>query len=228
MTMMLLLLAAGTAAAQVPTITSMSPTSGPVGTSVTINGTNFSSIPSENIVWFGGVRGTVTAASATQLTVTVPAGIDHGNLKVSINNLTAILDRAFVLTQPTTGLSITATTFEPRVDIDTGPFPKDGAIGDIDGDGKLDVVVPLLQDSTISIRRNLGSALISSTGFFSPEVRISVNSVPQKLILADLDGDSRLDVIVLAGEARQDIYPSFEISHLLDLSIRARSNLKSE
>jgi hypothetical protein len=36
-----------------PTITSFSPASGPVGTTVTINGSNFSSTPANNIVFFG-------------------------------------------------------------------------------------------------------------------------------------------------------------------------------
>jgi hypothetical protein len=45
-----------------PTITSFSPTSGPVGTTVNITGTNFSPIAANNIVYFGAVKATVTAA----------------------------------------------------------------------------------------------------------------------------------------------------------------------
>jgi hypothetical protein len=37
-----------------PTITSFSPTSGLIGTTVTVLGTNFSSVPSENNVQFNG------------------------------------------------------------------------------------------------------------------------------------------------------------------------------
>ena len=55
-----------------PTIISFFPTSGPVGRTVTINGTNFGASPSDNIVYFGATKAIVTAASNTALTVTVP------------------------------------------------------------------------------------------------------------------------------------------------------------
>jgi IPT/TIG domain len=56
-----------------PTITSLSPTSGPTagGTSVTIGGTNLSGASS---VTFGGAAATITANTATQIAVTTPAG----------------------------------------------------------------------------------------------------------------------------------------------------------
>src|SRR5207244_7879315 len=61
-----------------PTITGFSPASGPVGTAVTITGTNFDPVASENQVKFNGVLATVTAASATSLTASVPGGATTG------------------------------------------------------------------------------------------------------------------------------------------------------
>src|SRR5260221_1608090 len=55
-----------------PAITTFTPTSGQVGSSVTINGSGFNSTPSNNIVYFGATKPTVTTATATHLTVTVP------------------------------------------------------------------------------------------------------------------------------------------------------------
>jgi len=46
-----------------PVINSVTPASGPVNTSVTITGSNFSAAPAANVVWFGSVRVPVTAAS---------------------------------------------------------------------------------------------------------------------------------------------------------------------
>src|SRR5260221_6819758 len=66
-----------------PTVTSFAPLSGPVGTIVTITGSNFGATPSANIVYFGAARATVTAASATSLTVTVPAGANYEPLSLS-------------------------------------------------------------------------------------------------------------------------------------------------
>jgi len=69
--------------AQVPTITSISPRSGAIGSTVTITGTNFSATPSNNIVYFGSVRATVSSATTTQLRVTVPLGATTNKLVVT-------------------------------------------------------------------------------------------------------------------------------------------------
>jgi RHS repeat-associated protein len=68
---------------QTPTITSFTPTEGPVGTSVTITGTNFDPVPANNTVTFNGVTATVTAATATSLTTTVSAGATTGPITVT-------------------------------------------------------------------------------------------------------------------------------------------------
>ncbi|MFZ8269823.1 IPT/TIG domain-containing protein, partial [Staphylococcus aureus] len=44
------------------------------GDAVTITGTNFNTTTTNNIVFFGATRATVTAATTTSLTVTVPTG----------------------------------------------------------------------------------------------------------------------------------------------------------
>ena len=44
--------------AQVPTVTSFSPSSGPVGTVVTITGINFSATAASNTVYFGATKAT--------------------------------------------------------------------------------------------------------------------------------------------------------------------------
>ena len=59
------------------------PTSGPVGTSVTIFGSGFNTTAASNVVKFNGVAATVTTATATTLTVTVPTGATTGTLSVA-------------------------------------------------------------------------------------------------------------------------------------------------
>lgn len=72
-----------------PTITSFSPSSGPVGTSVAITGANFTSA---NFVTFNGVyTTTITVNSATSITATVPVGANL-NAKprpIKVNTLNA-------------------------------------------------------------------------------------------------------------------------------------------
>lgn len=60
-----------------PTITSFSPSSAKPGDAVTITGTNFNTTAANNIVFFGATQATVTAATATSLTVTVPSGATY-------------------------------------------------------------------------------------------------------------------------------------------------------
>lgn len=55
-----------------PVLSSLSPSSGPAGTAVTITGENFNAEVSRNIVTFNGIAGTVTAVTATTLSVTAP------------------------------------------------------------------------------------------------------------------------------------------------------------
>ena len=77
--------------AVVPTVTGVSPPSGPVSQVVTVSGTGFSTTPGNNTVTFGAAgNGTVTAASATSLTVTTPAvGSGAANLTVTVNGQTS-------------------------------------------------------------------------------------------------------------------------------------------
>lgn len=70
-----------------PTISSINPTSGLVGSSVVITGTNFSPLLANNTVRFNGVQATVTNASSTSLTVTVPPGATTGFITVTVGGL---------------------------------------------------------------------------------------------------------------------------------------------
>ena len=63
-------------------LASFPPTSGDVGTSVTITGTKFSTDPTMNVVTFNDARAVVTTATATQLTATVPPGATSGAIEV--------------------------------------------------------------------------------------------------------------------------------------------------
>ncbi|RYC53011.1 IPT/TIG domain-containing protein [Flagellimonas olearia] len=83
-----------------PSITGFSPTSGPVGTSVTINGTNFSATASDNTVKFGTVATSVDNASTTTLKVTVPEGAQTATISVTVNGETATSSNDFTVTNP--------------------------------------------------------------------------------------------------------------------------------
>jgi hypothetical protein len=87
------------AALPAPTISSFSPASGPVGTSVLINGTNLSAVTS---VQFNGVAASVwKLVSASQISATVPLGATTGSVKVSTATASATSSTAFSVTTPT-------------------------------------------------------------------------------------------------------------------------------
>jgi len=73
----------------IPTITSIDPTSGAIGDVVTITGTNFSTIPAENIVSFNGGEAIVTASTETTITTSVPASALTGDVTVTRDNETS-------------------------------------------------------------------------------------------------------------------------------------------
>jgi uncharacterized repeat protein (TIGR03803 family) len=80
-----------------PVILSFSPTSGPVGTPVTITGTSFTGASK---VTFGGVKATAFSVdSDTQITATVPTGAKTGKIQVTTPGGTATSPGVFTVTQ---------------------------------------------------------------------------------------------------------------------------------
>ena len=81
----------------VPVILSFSPTSGTVGTKVTITGTSFTGATK---VTFGGVKATTFSVdSDTQITATVPTGAKTGRIQVTTPGGTATSPGVFTVTQ---------------------------------------------------------------------------------------------------------------------------------
>ena len=87
-----------------PTITSFTPTSGPVGTSVAINGTSFTGA---TVVTFSGVSASFTVTSDSAVLATIPAGAGTGPISVTTAQGTAMSGTNFTVTVPTAGLGAT-------------------------------------------------------------------------------------------------------------------------
>src|SRR5262249_31430367 len=77
---------------------SLSPTSGPVGTQVIINGDGFSSIPSQNTVTFNGQAASVSASTLLSITTSVPVGATTGEVRVTAPNGSAANHPIFTVT----------------------------------------------------------------------------------------------------------------------------------
>jgi len=70
-----------------PSITSLNPTTGLAGTSVTITGANFGAVQGTSTVKFNGTAGTPTSWSAASIVVAVPAGATTGNVVVTVGGV---------------------------------------------------------------------------------------------------------------------------------------------
>jgi|GEM_PF-575968 len=180
-----------------PTITSFSPGAANVGDNVTITGTN---LPTGGnlMVWFGGVRASVTSSTATQVIVTVPQGARYSPITV-VNTATGVSASSMSSFIPTfaEGGRIIPSSFGERIDFTINASPGNTVNGidvaDIDADGWNDLAVTQ-NIGTVLLYRNKGlGGTLSASSFDSPvEIAGVGNETGLKFI--DLDGDGKLDI----------------------------------
>jgi len=181
-----------------PIITSFTPTSDTVGATVSITGTGFNTTAANNIVFFGATRATVSTASATSLTVVVPSGATYAPITVlnNSNKLTAYSTKFFnPVFFPSKG-SITTSDIATKIDSATGAGPKSIKIGDLNDDGKPDLVVVNAgsgTSGTVSVFRNISS---TSTISFATKVDFSTGASPVSAAIGDIDGDGKPDLTI--------------------------------
>lgn len=78
-------------------ISQFAPSSGDIGTTVTINGSGFNATPTLNTVTFNGVAATVVSATANSIVTTVPTGATSGQITVTNANGTATSSTSFIV-----------------------------------------------------------------------------------------------------------------------------------
>jgi photosystem II stability/assembly factor-like uncharacterized protein len=99
-----------------PNIDTFSPQKGKVGSFVRIVGNNFSPIPEENIVQFGGVYAKVINATSTTLIVEIPGTAGNIPIEIQVNGKATISSTPFIIQPeiksffPTSGIAGTLVT----------------------------------------------------------------------------------------------------------------------
>jgi hypothetical protein len=193
----------------VPRISTVSSNTSPTGTNVTITGEFFDPTPSNNLVFFGGLKCNVVSGDATTLTVLVPENV--GSAHFTVTNLTtklsAISPQKFSVKSSALANAVYASSvyinqsFEAPISYSTAfssSFDQKFILADVDLNGKLDVMsygsngVPrFLKNNGISgkIDVNTFSSVSSFTGVtptYSPNSSRSI-------LFADFNHDGKLD-----------------------------------
>jgi hypothetical protein len=81
--------------------------------------------------------------------------------------------------------------------VPVGDTPRSVALGDVDGDGDLDLFTANSGDNTLSVRLNGGDATGSNTGLFSNGSEVPVGDEPRSVQAADVDADGDLDLLTV-------------------------------
>lgn len=182
------------------TITSFSPVSGPIGTTVIIRGTNFSEAVAGNIVFFGGAKAKIISASSTTLTVVVPPGATYVPVTVTTSSQTVAADRPFVVTFPGGG-TINTNSFQEAGTYKVRQTSFDinyGCMGDIDMDGKLDMVTGNTnQHASMSVFRNTS---VGNNINFGQRIDLITNHTPLTNLLRDMNMDGLPDLVIGSGD----------------------------
>ena len=200
------LLLAGPSLLAQPKINSFSPASGPAGTTVMVSGSGFNAMASGNLVYFGAVRAQVTSASATSLTVTVPAGATYQPVLVvnTANYQTAYAALPFVTTfiNPYRA-SLSGGFYKPRIDLATGSAvapttaPFFVTSGDLNGDGKPEIVAVNASAKTVTIMRNAAIYGNLVAAAFGTSMQLPVGNDPRAAAIGDINADGKPDIVVV-------------------------------
>ena len=186
-----------------PKIISFSPVHSAVGSTVTLTGTNFNPTASNNIVFFGATKATVTSATTSSLTVSVPSGATYAPITV-LNTESALASYSSVNFTPTFNSNkngIAVVDFDAKLDFETPSSSErwQMATGDIDGDGKPEMLLASYSANSISLLRNTST---SGAVSFAASIEIPTSGGVKGITLGDINGDGKLDLVTANEGAR--------------------------
>ncbi|MDJ1496941.1 6-bladed beta-propeller [Cytophagaceae bacterium DM2B3-1] len=170
-----------------PTISSFTPETAQIGEQITITGTNYQTILTDNTVTINGKKATVVSATETQLVVTIPTGVTAGKVSVTTLGGTATSETEFVM-KPTA-------TEQPEWSrsIVISPNPSDGRF-------TIDFSKASTRIQNIDVYNNLGQKMYTqavSQSSYQKELDLSGNGVGIYLAVFKTDkGNATRKVIV--------------------------------
>ena len=151
-------------------------------------------------VYLNAGSGTITSssfASKVDLTTdTGPIGLAVGDLdgdgKPDIAVSTVTHSTITVLRNTSTSGNV---SFASMLNFPTGSAPADVVMGDLDADGKPELVT-IDGSNTLNIHKNATSVGTINNLSFNSLTQFPVNTSPQSIVVADIDADGKLDLVI--------------------------------
>jgi len=183
------------AAAAQPVITALAPNAAAAGATVTITGSGFAATPAQNAVYFGIGRATVTAATASQLTVRVPAGASSV-APVTVTNLatrqlgSSLTSGTPFFTVTFAGPGLNASSYRATsYPLGTSSIGAAGlATADFNADD--------YPDFAVVANEKLILLLSDGQGDYNAPLQLAAGTYPSRVQAADVDANGTPDLLV--------------------------------
>lgn len=188
-------------------VSSFSPSSGANNTLVTISGVGFDPVAADNLVYFGDIKAAAITATATSITARVPSTAIHGAISV-LNLKTGSKSRSslnFNVTFPAKG-TLSGVNFDARASLEIPAKNTYNTVADINGDGKPDLITSDYVTKSIAILINKGNADSVTANNFLPEVTLPMPLGLLDIVVADMDGDGKQDIITMQNNSKIVIF----------------------
>ena len=146
-----------------------------------------------------------STGSGSELHKLVHADLDgDGKLEMCVSDWNG---GVFVFRNTSTSGSITSSSFASNVNFSVGSIPRGLALGDLNGDGKVDILASNWNSGSISVLRNTSSSGTINSGSFASAVDYTAGANPRSIVMGDVDGDGKPDLVITnLGAATISVY----------------------